>query len=170
MANVNDVAAYIIDELGSVAPMKLQKLLYYCQAWHLVCAGEPLFDAEIQAWEHGPVVPDVYRQHGGRRDPLSEWAEGDAERLSAAEAEGVSAVLQQYGTMTASQLRGLTHDEQPWAGAYTGERNVAIDHETMRAFYAEKLDDACDLRAAEHSLRRPHKLVSIDDLGSELGF
>ena len=43
-----------------ISNVKLQKLLYYQQGFHLACFGAPLFDEEIEAWMYGPVVPSVY--------------------------------------------------------------------------------------------------------------
>ena len=71
-----DVADYflsIVDEEqgDSLSNLKLQKLLYYAQGFHLAIKNEPLFDEDIEAWTYGPVVPSVYNQysqHGG--DPI----------------------------------------------------------------------------------------------------
>lgn len=60
MATVFDVADYILAEQGAMATMKLQKLVYYCQGWHLAWDGEPLFDERIEAWASGPVVPALH--------------------------------------------------------------------------------------------------------------
>ena len=65
MADVQDVAAYIVARFGRIDTFKLQKLLYYSQAWHLVWDGEPLFEDEIEAWAAGPVVRSVYVGHRG---------------------------------------------------------------------------------------------------------
>lgn len=50
MANVYDVAKYVLKKLGSMSTMKLQKEVYYCQAWSLGWDGKPLFDEDFQAW------------------------------------------------------------------------------------------------------------------------
>ncbi|MFS8119254.1 MAG: Panacea domain-containing protein [Microcoleus sp.] len=42
---------------------KLQKLVYYAQAWHLAIYGMPLFNADFQAWVHGPVIPDLLEKY-----------------------------------------------------------------------------------------------------------
>ncbi|TAG53904.1 MAG: DUF4065 domain-containing protein [Oscillatoriales cyanobacterium] len=42
---------------------KLQKLVYYAQAWHLAIYGTPLFNADFQAWVHGPVIPDLLEKY-----------------------------------------------------------------------------------------------------------
>lgn len=61
------VAQYFISQSKISSPyavtnLKLQKLLYYAQGFHLAVYGEPLFEEEIQAWAHGPVIPSVYNR------------------------------------------------------------------------------------------------------------
>ena len=65
MATVHDVAAAILEREGPMTAMKLQKLVYYCQAWHLVWDEEPLFPERIEAWANGPVVHALYDKHRG---------------------------------------------------------------------------------------------------------
>lgn len=65
MQDAKDVAAYILTERGRLTGWQLQKLLYYCQAWSLAFNGERLFPQEILAWDHGPVVPEVFQDHAG---------------------------------------------------------------------------------------------------------
>jgi hypothetical protein len=54
-ATVFDVAAYILEKKGEMSAWRLQKLVYYSQAWSLVWDERPLFDEPIQAWANGPV-------------------------------------------------------------------------------------------------------------------
>ena len=66
MANVLDVAAYILQEHGPMTTWKLQKLVYYGQAWSFVWDDDELFPEEIEAWANGPVVRELYNAHKGR--------------------------------------------------------------------------------------------------------
>ncbi len=66
MVTVHDVAAYILKKHGPLTAMKLQKLVYYCQAWSLVWDEHPLFRSKIEAWANGPVVSDLYTRHRGQ--------------------------------------------------------------------------------------------------------
>ena len=66
MATAHDVAAYILSKQGGLPAMKLQKLLYYAQAWGLVWDEEPLFGDRIEAWANGPVVKALYDSHRGQ--------------------------------------------------------------------------------------------------------
>ncbi|MBO3743616.1 Panacea domain-containing protein [Actinoplanes flavus] len=119
MATAHDVAAYILARRGPMSAMKLQKLLYYSQAWHLVWDEQPLFPERIEAWANGPVVAELYPLHRGQF-LISEWPHGDATRLSASERESVDVVLESYGDLDGRKLSHLTHAEAPWADARTG--------------------------------------------------
>lgn len=144
MANALDVAAHIVAELGApVTAMKLQKLVYYSYAWHLVWEERPLFPDRIEAWANGPVVPSLYDLHRGSFtvDPGS-FPGGDPGRLTKAERESVQAVIDAYGGKSAHELSELTHSEAPWratrerAGLAVGERGRApISDADMFEFY-----------------------------------
>lgn len=95
---------------------KLQKLVYYSQAWHLVWESEPLFKARIEAWANGPVVPALYRRHRGRFKVKS-WPEGRISNLTKAQKESIDVVLQHYGRRSGFALRELSHTEPPWRDA-----------------------------------------------------
>lgn len=119
MLSVHDVAAYILEKEKHTGAMKLHKLLYYCQAWHLVYRDEPLFDEKIEAWRDGPVVREVYDLHKGKF-ALREWDVGDGEELGKSERTLVDAVLKVYGKMSGQQLSDRTHAEAPWTNARLG--------------------------------------------------
>jgi uncharacterized phage-associated protein len=116
MASVYDVAAYILEKQGEMAAMKLQKLVYYSHAWHLVWEERPLFPDRIEAWANGPVSPSLYRAHR-LQFMVSKIDEGDASCLSDDERSTVDAVLNFYAGFSAHQLSELTHKEAPWVGA-----------------------------------------------------
>ena len=144
MAQVGDVAAYIMQEKGQMTAMKLHKLLYYSQAWHLVWEEEPLFGAEIQAWAEGPVVPMIYQSHRGRFMLHECPVEGNASKLRQSEVETIGAVLRRYSDLAGYELSELSHSEFPWRharkGLSPGERSTApIDIETMYGYYISRL-------------------------------
>lgn len=143
MASVFDVAAYILKVMGSVTAWKLQKLVYYSQAWSLVWDERPLFPESIQAWANGPVCPDLYQRHRGCY--FVETIEGgNPAALDVPAKETVDAVLKYYGDKSSQWLSDLTHSEKPWQDARHGVPAGAscqreITHESMAAFY-ESLD------------------------------
>jgi uncharacterized phage-associated protein len=137
--SVHDVAAYILDKLGALSTWKLQKLVYYAQAWHLVWDEEPLYLEKIQAWANGPVVYELYDAHRGRFS-VSSWPMGNATRLSPGERESVDAVLKSYGGLTGRKLSYLTHSEDPWRDARgslppTARSNAEITPEALVDYY-----------------------------------
>ena len=141
MANVRDVAQYILDKQGRMTTWKLQKLVYYCQAWHLVWDEEPLFADRIEAWANGPVVRTLYDIHAGQFR-ISRISSGDPSRLPKNERETIEVVLATYGSKSSQWLSDLTHRERPWkearrrAGLREGERGDAvITHAAMAEYY-----------------------------------
>lgn len=139
MTTVHDIAALILAEHGDLSAMKLQKLVYYSQAWALAKLNQPLFSEDIEAWANGPVVPELFNGHRGRF-MVSAWEDGDASRVSAAKKEVIREVLRVYAPLTARELSDRTHREGPWLTARgstaTGAwSNAVISHASLRAFY-----------------------------------
>ena len=139
----NSVADYLIctaRQCGELLTnLKLQKLLYYAQAWYVAFYDEPLFDEEFRAWKHGPVLPTQYRRfrHAGwnpildRLNPpeLPEWVSVHLQEI-----------IQGYGSESAIALEQMTHSEAPWREARGNldpdqNSNRAISTDSMRAFY-----------------------------------
>lgn len=139
MANIHDVAAYILKVKGPMTTMKLQKLVYYCQAWSLVWEDRPIFESDFQAWANGPVSPELYRYHKGLFS-VETWEIGNPENLSDSDTETIDAVLEYYGDKTPQWLSDLTHQEHPWRdarnGLTPGERSsVVITTSAMAEYY-----------------------------------
>jgi uncharacterized phage-associated protein len=139
-ANVFDVVAYILNKTGRIAAMKLQKLVYYSQAWSLVWDEEPLFEERIEAWANGPVVVDLYRWHKGEFG-VSNCARGEPNNLTAQQRETIDGVLNFYADKPSQWLSDLTHREPPWfsarEGLSPGQRGRReITHASMAEYYA----------------------------------
>ncbi len=112
MATVFDVAKYIMAESGEMTAMKLQKLVYYAQAWSLVWDEEPLFSEVIEAWSNGPVVRPLYDAHRGAfKVNASMFHRGNTSKLKVHQKKTIDAVLAYYGTKPAQWLIDLTHME-----------------------------------------------------------
>lgn len=119
MTNVFDVACYILEKQGEMTAMKLQKLVYYAQAWSLVWDESPLFSEQIQAWANGPVIPALYEKHRGQFK-VTTIDGGDAGNLSDNQKDTIDKVLEFYGNHTSHWLSDLTHSESPWLDAREG--------------------------------------------------
>jgi len=119
MADVFDVAKYILEKQGSMTTMKLQKLVYYSQAWSVVWDEKPIFAERIEAWASGPVVRELYDEHKGMFQ-ISVLEKGNTDNLKLEEKETIDAILQAYGDKPAQWISDLTHMEQPWNDARKG--------------------------------------------------
>jgi uncharacterized phage-associated protein len=150
MASAEAVARYFLwlaaqePEEEPVTHMRLQKLLYYAQGWCLASRGEPLFEAVIEAWQHGPVVRDVFPKFAdfkGRGIPDSESAV--AESLSERDKHLIEWVWGLEGKYSAAELRRRTHQEAPWKQARgklpeDAPADAPISVAAMRAFFLEE--------------------------------
>ena len=137
---VFDVAAYILERMGTMTTMKLQKLVYYSQAWSSVWDEEQLFEEDIEAWANGPVVRDLFDYHRGMYE-ISSIPIGNPRLLNQEQQETVDAVLDYYGDKSSQWLIELTHMEDPWIQARKGlpplERgNRVIPLDTMADYYS----------------------------------
>lgn len=152
MASAHDVAAYILKQQGPMSTWKLQKLVYYSQAWHLAWDEEPLFPEHIEAWANGPVVRALYNTHRGSFS-VKTWPKGDPTKLTESERDTIDVILANYGELSGRQLSVLTHSERPWQETREGLAPTArstrrISQEALFEFYAG-LDAAEDAVAVE---------------------
>lgn len=135
--DVHEVAREIVragHRLGlAVDPLKLQKLLYYVQGWHLAEFGAPIFNDQLKAWDYGPVVRAVYDIHAGTKDPLPLPA-GEP-NLSELKLALIERVVRKFAVHTSGELVDMTHEEPPWVTARDQGRNATIEHESLRAYF-----------------------------------
>jgi uncharacterized phage-associated protein len=146
MKNALDVARYFLccvdREAGdTISHLKLQKLVYYAQAWSLVFRNQPFFGQDIEGWVSGPVVRDVWDEYKVYQDrdippPVNfdpEFAEDELEVLEE--------VWSTYGELSAKHLRDLVYSEQPWLNSRQGldlaeQSTNIISHDDMKMYYA----------------------------------
>jgi uncharacterized phage-associated protein len=119
LQSADDVAAGILQLLGQVDAMALEKLLYYSQAWSMAIDNKPLFAGEVQAWRDGPVVPAIYSHHAGLSS-VGAWNRGSVAELRPRTASIIELVCHEYGHLTGPELSELTHTESPWIDARGG--------------------------------------------------
>jgi uncharacterized phage-associated protein len=155
MTNISTVCDYIIIQLNAdgdsdLTTLKLQKLLYYVQAWHLAFYKKPMFDGEFQAWVHGPVNREIYNRFKDSKFLYSSITLQDVEdknasdNLSKKDKSHVDSVLDAYAKYSPSQLEFMTHREKPWMEARTGVDKLqrsekVISEETMTKYYKARL-------------------------------
>lgn len=139
--DVYDIADYILRRQGTMSAMKLQKLVYYAQAWSLAWTDTPLFNEDIQAWAKGPVVPALYYKHKACFSLSEGFFGGSPDKVSDEQQEVIHKVLEFYGEKDPQWLSDLTHLESPWKDARAGlapdERgNSVITKEAMLEYYS----------------------------------
>ena len=124
----------------TITNKKLQKLLYYAQAWYLALKDRPLFREDIQAWVHGPAIQSIYKKY--RKFGYENISEeiNPKELKSLVKDELLNEVWKVYGKLDAEYLEALTHNEDPWQLARDGLNSAdastkVISHEDMKRYY-----------------------------------
>lgn len=120
--------------------LKLLKLLYYIQGYHLAMFNAPLFKDKIEAWLHGPVVPSVYRWAKDLTDEkLQNEAMNDKQmgalNLHPQQTKLIREVLNIYNKYSAYGLRDKTHTEMPWLSVYEKDKNNEITQDSLKNFF-----------------------------------
>ena len=145
---------------------KLQKLLYYCQAWSLGRTGKAVFNDEIRAFRNGPVVGSVFELHRGHHWVRVGTFHQEVKMMTDPDVEVVIAeTIDFYGDLTANQLVQLTHAESPWIDANAQGEHSVITQQAMARFYANKtFDEAvhdCFVRTAGNIAAQKSELLAL---------
>lgn len=153
---INDLADFVICHFNKegieITPLKLQKILYYIQAWHLVFFDHPLFKEAPEAWVNGPVYSIIYKEYKSyKNNPIvvdiddSKYQDKlNNINITDDQKEFLFEVLNVYGTMSAEKLVYLTHSEKPWNEARKGLNTFEIgtdpiSFESMKNYYKARL-------------------------------
>ena len=118
--------------------LKLQKLLYYQQGYHLAAFGTPLFSENIEAWMYGPVVPEVYDIFSGFGSSTLPDVDSDIQ-LSDQEEILFNQVYDAYREFSAIGLMNRTHAEKPWIEATPHDRGTIIPQQSMSSYFKTQL-------------------------------
>lgn len=143
---------YILLNYGPMSHLKLQKLLFYCDAYHLAYFNEELITDNFEAWVHGPVSKKVFDSFKDKSILYSDLSfSGNSKKtlnlfseLTSEQQELINDVLSVLSKWTSLQLETSTHKETPWIearnGIGIGDRcNNEISKETTRLFYKSEL-------------------------------
>lgn len=118
--------------------LKLQKLLYYQQGYHLAAFGTPLFSENIEAWMYGPVVPvvyDIFSEYGSSALPIV-----DVEIALDEEEEILfNQVYDAYREFSAIGLMNRTHTEKPWIESIPHDRGTIIPQSMMASYFKTQM-------------------------------
>lgn len=133
--NAIDIANYFINNslISDLSNMKLQKLLYYSQGLCLVLIGKPLFQEDIEAWEYGPVIRDIYTQFKEYGSDSIPRRQSD-KKLDQQVEVILDATINTFGKLSTLELSDLSHNETPWK---TTIRNKAIDLGEIKSYFED---------------------------------
>lgn len=147
------IAEYFIDKANKdkkpITNKKLQKLVYYAQAWSLVLQDKKIFDEKIEAWVHGPAIKSIYVKFKpfGFSSIKKEADNAVIKSIPVSTQKLLDSVWNVYGGFDADYLEMLTHSESPWQEAREGLQSSEnseneISLKTMKVFYTQKLQAA----------------------------
>jgi len=151
---LDDCTDYIIlkttEDGSNLNLLKLQKLVYYAQAWYLAFYDARLFEGTFEAWVHGPVSRDLYKRFVGAKMLYSTMSrtdmrpDFDPSTISPDHRLHIDNVLETYAGLTGTQLEELTHREDPWVKARgdlppSASSQAPIDENLMKSYYRAQL-------------------------------
>ena len=126
----------------AITQLKVQKLVYYADAWFLANFDKPMVNEDFQAWAHGPAIPSLYTKYRDYR--WEALPEEPKQKLPKNLQSFLSAVYDEYGQFSAKKLEQMTHEESPWIDARGGLQPEAasrriISKIKIRNYYAAKI-------------------------------
>lgn len=147
-----DVANFFLkivdrDSGSTITPLKLQKILYYAQGYHLAYYDKELFSEDFQAWAHGPANEDIYEKYkeygfNSIPSPVEEIPE-----IEDSKCDFLNDIWQTFGIYDGKYLEEQTHKEKPWIearkGYAPGEKcQVIIPKDSMKEFFKSVINEA----------------------------
>ena len=148
MIDVFNVVDYFLSKVEEgtdrvITHLKLQKLVYYAQAYYLAFNDKPLFMEKIEAWDHGPVCPAVYskyRNYSYHNIPKA----NSPVKLDQDVQKFLDAVWQVYGEYDGPTLEKLTHQEDPWKNTMqlalkSNKKSMEISNNSLKIYFSKVL-------------------------------
>ena len=167
----SDVAKFFVDifnkeQIYQITNLKLNKILFYAQGWFLNKYNKPLFNDQIEAWDLGPVVSDVYqmyksfgKNHISLKDNEDDFKE---DSISTEELELLIDVYNEYSKYSASELIDMTHEKNtPWDQVYEKKKNKVIPLELIKKYFAS-LDKIPSISDVDFSKLEPIGHIDTD--------
>jgi uncharacterized phage-associated protein/uncharacterized Zn finger protein (UPF0148 family) len=156
-----DVSTYFLskvdDEAGDfISHLKLQKLVYYAQAWTLVFFNKPILEEDFQAWVHGPIIPNLYSNYNKfGKNPIPKVTVLDESIFDKDEKLILEGIWNVYGKYNAKYLEALIHEEDPWRNA---RGDCKEDEQCMNVITKEGMKDYYA------SIKKVLRIKTMDDL------
>lgn len=146
-SKINQIINYILINLDEVTPLALEKILYFCNGVNYAINGKCLFEERCQAWQHGPVYPEVYdkyKKYGYKPIDKGIYSTHGCMQslLLEEEISVIDIVLQTFGLYSPKTLEKISHMQTPWLEKRVGyddkePGNQIIDEKSIQKFYIE---------------------------------
>lgn len=135
------VLATVDADENDVSNMKLQKLCYYAQGLLSAMRGTRLFWERTVAWDHGPVIQELYHAYKGNGSQSIPAVDNfDLGIFDESDREALTDIFEYYGQFSAWRLRNMTHAEKPWIDAYNHLQGSEISVDSMIEYFRPTLD------------------------------
>lgn len=135
----NYVVYYSNKNRYSISNLRLQKLLYFIQAYYLYSFGKACFKDEIEAWAFGPVVPNVYhkyKKYGAGSIPYSFDNVKEISNINNADKEVINMVVTKLSRYGVYDLVQTTHQQGPWVRVYDKRiRGAVISKKSIKDYF-----------------------------------
>ena len=126
------------NEKEGITNLKLQKILYFAQAYFLAKLGRPLFKDQIEAWAYGPVVPLIYHKYKHKgSDPIIDGE--DSVKISDEDKKALAMIWESFGGYSAGRLVDITHAHDPWKLSFKA-RSKIISNQSLKDYYKPLLN------------------------------
>ena len=154
MVDSTILSEYILERGGTMSHLKLQKVLFYVQAFHLAYFNQEIIADDFEAWVHGPVSRKIFYELRDKSLIYADLSFSKSDGLSPSvfisqlltqdQLELVNDVIDEYKIMSGGNLETITHTEQPWISARKGfapcdKCNVVIPKTEIQSFYKQYL-------------------------------
>lgn len=116
MMRAIDIAQYVVSNYPAIGRVRIQQLLYYAQGWSLAWRQKPLFEDEIEAWDIGPVIPEIYRWLELQKEPTRVTPQRQ-QTLGKNESLIIEAIVSAYAGLPGDELLERIRNEMPWQRA-----------------------------------------------------
>ena len=134
MENLYDVAKYFLELDGRLGKMRLNRLLFYAQAWHLAKHKKPLFKEDFRVWKTGPVCKELDVMFGKEYETGTENPLGDSGRLKKKSKKTIEKVSKQYSNFPTWLLGTIPTSEKPFQRA-TENHMKYIPKKWLKEYY-----------------------------------
>ena len=161
-AIANEILRLAREAGRALTPMQVIKLVYFAHGWTLALLRKPLIRHQVEAWQYGPVVREVYWAFGAfGKQPITasvkdQFGQPYRAGLSPDERAVLRAVVKGYSHLHAYELSDLTHlPDTPWSDVRKKDTHRArIPDPAIQEYFSKALGTADHGRGSTEAHRQ----------------